>query len=270
MIAPGLYVGDVMHRRLRPRRHAFRYSCFWFALDLDRLQETAKPLRLFSLDRFNLFSFRQRDHADGAGGDLALKIRGLVAQAGFDGSGPLTLLTMPRVLGFVFNPLSVYFCHAGDGAPSAIVWEVSNTFGERHSYVLGVEDGGDGIVRQRARKELHVSPFIDMRVEYSFRVVAREAAIALGIGDHDAEGVLITAALNARHRALDDRALAATFLRIPLATMKVVAAIHWEALRLWLKGAKFRRTPPGHDHPVAAHTASATPAAPGRTPRLVA
>lgn len=270
MIAPGLYVGDVMHRRLRPRRHAFRYSCFWFALDLDALEETARRCRLFSLARFNLFSFFERDHADGEKSRLAVKVRSLVRRAGMDASGPLTLLTMPRVLGFVFNPLSVYFCHSVDGRPSALVWEVSNTFGERHSYVLGVDRDFDGTVRQRAYKELHVSPFIDMTVDYSFRVVVRGEAIAVGIVDHDSEGVLMTAALSARHRALDDRALLATFLRIPLVTMKVVAAIHWEALRLWLKGVKFRRTPAGHNHPVAAHTVSAGPAASSRAPGAIA
>ncbi|MDE2361318.1 MAG: DUF1365 domain-containing protein [Hyphomicrobiales bacterium] len=255
MIEPGLYSGDVMHRRLRPRRHDFRYSAFWLAIDLDRLEATAARLRLLSIGRFNLFSFFARDHADGADTPLATKIRALVAQAGLDARGPLHLFAMPRVLGYVFNPLSIYFCSDVQGAPSAIVWEVSSTFGERHSYVIAIEDADDGVVRQHARKQLHVSPFIGMDIDYSFRVTRRGDDLVIGIVDRDAEGVLMSAALHAQREALTDRALLAAFARIPLATFKVVAAIHWEALRLWLKGAPFRRTPAGPVRRIGAHSA---------------
>jgi uncharacterized protein len=257
VIETGLYVGDVMHRRLRPRLHKFKYRGFWLTLDLDTLPQVAAPLRLFSLDRFNLFSFNVADHADGKPGFLREKISKLVRDAGFRADGKILLMTMPRVCGFVFNPLSVYFCHDSSDRLTAIVWEVSNTFGARHSYVIGVGDADARVLRQRAPKTLHVSPFIDMSIDYTFRVVRRPGALDIGIVDHDAQGPLLTAALTAKRQELTDRALLATFARLPFATMQVVAAIHWEALRLWLKGAKFRSTPEGAAPPISALSSSA-------------
>ena len=270
MIEQGLYVGDVMHRRLRPRRHAFRYRAFWLVLDLDSLQQTARKLRFLSLGRFNLFGFFERDHADGEAGPLAAKIRGLVARENVVADGPIRLLTMPRVLGHVFNPLSLYFCYDAGEKLVALVWEVSNTFGERHSYVIGVDDPDAATIRQHAKKLLHVSPFIGMDIDYVFRVTRGDDALTVGIVDRDSEGVLLTAALTARRKDLTDRALFGVFLRIPVATLKIVGAIHWEALRLWLKGARFRRTPVGHNRPIAAHSVSSGADQTSETPRLIA
>ena len=171
MIEPGLYVGSVMHRRSRPVRRRFEYRVFWLILDLDRLRETASGLRLMSLERFNLLSFYARDHADGRDGSLRDKITSLATAGGFAADGPMLLMTMPRVLGYVFNPISVFFCHDARNRMTAIVWEVSNTFGGRHSYVIGVDDPEASVLRQRCRKELHVSPFIGMEIDYHFRVV---------------------------------------------------------------------------------------------------
>lgn len=257
MIEQGLYVGTVMHRRLRPKPHRFAYRAFWLALDLDRLESTADRLKLFSLGRFNLFGFDVRDHADGRSGPLRPKVEALVAKAGFDAAGAMTLLAMPRVLGHVFNPLSVYLCRDRAGRPSAIVWEVSNTFGERHSYVIGVAAGETHAIRQSCPKLLHVSPFIDMDVRYTFRIVAAADRLTIGIADHDGAGVLLAAALTAERRDLTDAALWSLFVRMPFMTLKTVAAIHWEALRLWLKSARFRRTPAGHVKPVDAYSSSA-------------
>ncbi len=257
MIAQGLYVGQVMHRRFRPKPHRFAYSCFWLALDLDQLERTARRLRLFSLERFNLFSFYASDHADGAPGDLKGKIASQARDAGFDASGRMVLLTMPRVLGYVFNPLSVYFCHDPSGLLTAIAWEVSNTFGARHTYIIAVELSADGAVRQSCPKLLHVSPFLDMDIAYQFRVEAIGEALRIGILDRAGDGVVFAAALSAQWRNLDDPALLAISARIPLATLKVTFAIHWEALRLWLKGARFRAAPAGSTQPIAAHAVSA-------------
>ena len=254
MIAPGLYVGSVMHRRLRAPPHRFTYGSFWIALDLDALQATAARLSLFSLDRANLFAFHARDHADGKPGPLRAKIEAL--SGGLDVSGRMILLTMPRLLGFVFNPLSAYFCHDSRGRLSAIAWEVSNTFGARHTYVIAVETAADGVVRQTCPKRLHVSPFLDMDLRYQFRVEASEKTIKIGIVDRGAEGAVMAASLTASRRELTDGALFALFLRAPLATLKTFAAIHWEAIKLWGKGAKFRRAPPGSEPAVSAHAAS--------------
>jgi DUF1365 family protein len=252
MIQPGLYTGAVMHRRLASPPHRFTYGSFWVAIDLDRLDATTS--RLFSVERTNLFSFHARDHADGSCGPLRRKIEAI--SGGVDVSGRMVLLTMPRLIGFVFNPLSVYFCHDISGAPSAIAWEVSNTFGGRHTYFIVIEGADGGVVRQACPKQLHVSPFLDMQLGYRFRVDASDESVSIGIVDRAAEGVVLVAALTASRREMTDRALLALFLRTPLATLKIVAAIHWQALRLWLKGARFRRAPAGSERPISAHAAS--------------
>jgi uncharacterized protein len=260
MIEPGLYVGSVMHRRSRPVQRRFEYRVFWLILDLDRLPETASALKLMSVERFNLVSFYARDHADGGDGPLRDKVATLATAAGFSADGPMLLMTMPRVLGYVFNPISVFFCHDARNKLTAIVWEVSNTFGGRHSYVIGVDDPEAMVQRQRCVKELHVSPFIGMDIEYRFRLVRRGERLTIGIADHDRDGLLMSAAMSADRRPLTDRALLAAFARTPFETVKVTAAIHWQALRLWLKGARFRNGPGGDDKAVARHSASAEPA----------
>jgi uncharacterized protein len=257
MIEAGLYVGSVMHRRLRPVQRRFEYRVFWLVLDLDRLRETSGVLKLFSLERFNLLSFYARDHADGRDGPLRDKVAALATAAGFPADGPMLLLTMPRVLGYVFNPISVFFCHDARDRLTALVWEVSNTFGGRHSYVIGVDDPNATAHRQRCRKALHVSPFICMDIEYRFRFAHRGDRLAIGIADHDRDGLLMAAAMTAERYPLTDRSLLAAFVRAPFETAKVTAAIHWEALRLWLKGARFRNGPAGDDKSIPRHSASA-------------
>ncbi len=257
MIEPGLYVGSVMHRRVRPCRHRFEYRAFWLVVDLDRLETTARRLKFLSVERFNLFSFYARDHADGRDAPLRGRIASLATEAGFAADGPILLLTMPRVLGYVFNPLSVYFCHDTREQLTAIVWEVSSTFGERHSYVIGVNDSAARVHRQRCRKELHVSPFIDMEIEYRFRVAESDDALSLGIADYDNDGLLMSAAMSGRRRPLSDRELLAAFARIPFETVKVTAAIHWEALRLWRKGASFIGAPAARSKAIERYSASA-------------
>ena len=251
MIAPGLYVGAVMHRRLVAPPHRFLYDHFWVAVDLDA---PAPATRLFSRDRANLFSLLARDHADGKPGDLRAKIAALAPA--LDLSGPMILLATPRLFGFVFNPLSVYFCHGRDGRPSAIAWEVSNTFGARHTYVIAVAPGAGRLVRQSCAKRLHVSPFLPMSFDYRFRVEADADRFVIGIVDQAREGPALVAAWTAARRDLTDAALLGLLARAPLATFRIVAAIHWEALKLWRKGAKFRRAPPGSEQPIAAHGAS--------------
>ena len=249
MIAPGLYLGEVMHRRLTAPPHRFAYNSFWVAVDLDR----PPALRLFGVDRAALFSLYARDHADGTPGNLRAKI---AAKAeGFDVSGRMILLTMPRLFGFVFNPLSVYFCHDAAGAISAVAWEVSNTFGARHTYLIAAAPQ-DAVLRQSCQKRLHVSPFLDMGLSYQFRVETHGDKLTLGIIDRGSDGPALAAALTATRRPMTDAALALLALRAPWATLKIMAAIHWEALRLFLKGAKYRPTPPGAGPPIAAHAAS--------------
>ncbi|MNS03101.1 hypothetical protein D3C71_248380 [compost metagenome] len=245
--ASALYRGGVMHRRLRPRTHQLNYRVFWLLLDLAEIDGMDRRLRLFSRNRFNLLSFYDRDHGDGSGAALRPQIDVFLARAGIDiGEGAVRLLTMPRVLGFVFNPISLYYCHHADGRLAAMVYEVTSTFGVRHAYVIPVPeaDQAAGLIRQGAAKALYVSPFMGMEMDYAFRGHAPGARVDLTIDGVDAEGVLITAAMSAERRPLDDRSLAAAALALPFMTLKVVAAIHWEALKLWIKGVRLTRQPP--------------------------
>lgn len=241
-----LYRGWVTHERTRPRRHRLRYRVFWLLLDLDQIDALGERLRLFSRGRFNLLGFHDRDHGDaGDSRPLRAQIEGLLSQAGVQAGGRIELLTMPRVLGFVFNPISVYYAHRPDGGLAGVVYEVTSTFRERRFYVLPVSphDAAIGRIRQGCAKSLYVSPFMDMDMRYAFRGRAPGETVGLTVLGDDANGRLISASLAARRRPLTDRAILAACLAMPLLTLKVVAAIHWEALKLFLKGVPLTRKP---------------------------
>ncbi|MDZ4111102.1 MAG: DUF1365 family protein [Brevundimonas sp.] len=236
--ASALYAGGVVHQRLRPRQHRLEQRVFWLLLDLGEIGGLNRRLRWFSRNRWNLFSFFDRDHGDGSDLPLRAQVEARLTAIGVDlGGGAIRLLTMPRVLGYVFNPISVYYCHAADGRLAAVSYEVSSTFGERHFYDLAVsDDAGDGPYRQSCTKALYVSPFMEMEMRYRFRGRAPGDRVGLTIGCDDAKGPMLTASLWGQRRPLADRTLAMAALAWPLMTLKVLAAIHWEALILWLKG----------------------------------
>lgn len=243
-----LYSGSVVHRRLRPVAHRLRYRVFSLLLDLDELPRLARRLRFFSLDRFNLFSLHQGDH--GAGGDQGLRpyVEQQLHAAGLATGGAIRLLAMPRILGYAFNPLSVYFCHHPDGGLQAILYEVNNTFGERHSYLIAVDEAQrhGGELTQQCEKRFHVSPFLALDMHYRFGIAAPRAddeRLRITVTASDVEGPVLTACFDARRRALDDRQLLRAFFACPLLTLKVMTAIHWEALRLWAKGLRLHRRP---------------------------
>ena len=235
-----LYKGHVMHMRLTPFQHRFRYRVFSLLLDVDRLEETIGPLRLLRLERFGLMSFCQRDHGARDGSALRPWVEAELAHAGLRAPARIWLLSFPRILGFVFNPLSVYFCEDDDGRLSSVVYEVKNTFGDQHAYVLPANADGDGAVRHGTEKAFFVSPFIGMDQHYRFTFRRPGDRLALKIRQHDASGPWLIATQSGERRELTDRALLRLWLGHPGMTLKVVAAIHWQALKLWLKGAKFR------------------------------
>ncbi|MGE3245706.1 MAG: DUF1365 domain-containing protein [Beijerinckiaceae bacterium] len=249
MIAPGIYTGAVAHTRTRPRKLSLRHRCFWFALDIDRLQETVERHWLFSRNRPNILSFYDRDHGDGSGGDLRTQIEKLLSEAGLPSSPEtIVLFCMPRVAGYGFNPLSVYFCADATGALQNVVYEVHNTFGQRHSYVVPVAGAGQRSV-QCAPKAFYVSPFMDMEMSYTFKLDAREDKLLLAIQASDADGPMIFTSVNADRKEFSSTAMLFTWLGHPLLTLKVIAAIHYHAARLWLKGVKLRIRPPPPSRP---------------------
>lgn len=243
-LASALYLGTVMHRRLRPKRHKLRYTVFNILFDLDELENLDRNFRWFSHNRFNLLSFYDCDHGDG---HLPLRdyVEDILRRHGLDlGGGPIRLFCMPRVLGYVFNPLSIYFCYRPDGMLAATLYEVNNTFGERHSYMIPVSTGG--VASQGAEKRFHVSPFLPLNLRYRFRIAPPGENASVSVHVHDDIGLLLAASLTARRMELTNGALLKTFVTLPLLPLKVVAGIHWEALKLWLKGVKvyFKPEPP--------------------------
>lgn len=225
-----LYVGDVMHARLKPRAHRFRYRVFTLSIDLDRLEEAGRLSPLFSVGRLNLVSFRPADHGARGARPLAAWARETFAAHGIE-AVRVRLLAYPRLLGYAFNPLSLFYGFSADGRLAGVVAEVRNTFGERHCYVLPA--GGE---RLEAAKAFHVSPFLDMAQTYRFGLLAPGDEARVSIVERDAAGPILTALFKGRRRALTTRDLLATLARTPLMTAKVVAAIHFEAARLWAKG----------------------------------
>jgi uncharacterized protein len=236
--ASAIYAGTVTHRRLRPQRHRLRYRVFSLLLDIDEIPALCARLRLLAHCRFNLFSFDERDHADGSGTSLRDWAEGHLTRAGIHlNGGPIRLLAMPRVLGYGFNPISVWFCHHRDGGLAALLHEVHNTFGERHTYLIPVAtDDTPADINQTCAKTFHVSPFMAMNMRYDFRLHAPDERLSLAIRGSDVDGPLIVAVLAARRRELSDAALLRAFCGTPFLTLKVIAAIHWEAARLWIKG----------------------------------
>ncbi|MEJ2120102.1 MAG: DUF1365 domain-containing protein [Alphaproteobacteria bacterium] len=245
------YFGAVMHRRLRPVRHRFAYRVFSCLIDLDELEALGR-LRFFGHNRFNLMSFHDRDHGPRDGSPLRPWIEARLAGAGIDiAGGPVRLLCFPRVLGYVFNPLSIWFCYHADGRLRAILYEVSNTFGERHSYLILVRRvDADKTIAQSCAKAFHVSPFLPLAGRYAFRLRAPDARLAIVIREEDGKGPVMVAAQNGRRRPFTPATVLHAFVRYPLMTLKVIAAIHFEALRLWRKGARIHRRPTPLAQPV--------------------
>jgi uncharacterized protein len=250
-VKSAIYAGQVFHRRFRPRAHHLRYNLFQCLFDLDEIDHIAARCHLFSRNRFNLFSFHDGDFGDRSGRPLRPQIEELVRRTGQEpDGGPIRLLTMPRMLGHVFNPLSVWFCHRRDGSLATIIYEVTNTFKERHSYVIPVPSGEARaqLIRQACDKAFYVSPFMDIDMRYDFTVEPPMERTRVVVAGGDGEGPLIVAAFQGTRRELGDGALLAAFLRHPLLSLKVVAGIHVEALWLFLKRIGVRRhVPSGGD-----------------------
>jgi DUF1365 family protein len=225
-----------MHVRRSPVRHVFRYPVSYWLVDLDELPELERRLRLFSVNRRNVVSLCNRDHFDGT---TPLK-RAVLDLVGDSSIERVLMLTQPRVLGYVFNPVSFYWCYRADGSLVCIVAELNNTFGERLPEVLRGPE-----LRYEQRKRLHVSPFfgLDQSYEYGFSQPGDDVWARIHVRDDDG-GRPLTAVLHGRRRELTNGELAALLLRYPLQPLQVIALIHWQALRLWLKRVPFHRKPP--------------------------
>jgi hypothetical protein len=240
-------VGEVVHHRLRPAVHRFSYKVFFLRIPLSRLDALSN--RWFGRERFNLLSFHAHDYGPRDGSDLLVWARQQLAAAGLAHiDGEVVLQTFPRLLGYVFNPISLWYCHDGAGALRAVICEVNNTFGERHNYVLSV-DGGAVIAPDTwlsIAKQLHVSPFCEVRGHYRCRFVQDSARSHAHIDYCDGPGAddrLILTTIAGKPQVLNARATLRVFLAYPLFTLGVMARIHWQAFALWRKRVPWFRKP---------------------------
>ena len=245
------YVGHVVHARKRPRAHRLRYSVFYLLLDLEELPALGSALRLFAYNRAGVFSFHERDHGPKDGSSLRDWVDGQLAEAGIAiPDGQVKLLCLPRILGYVFNPISIFYCFDREGRFRAALYEVSNTFHETHTYLLPVEDTAAEMVHHSFEKKLYVSPFIPMECNYDIALRNPDDHASIVIRESDSEGDLLAATFHGRRTTLSDGFLATTFVRFPLLTLKVMVGIHWDALKLWVKRTPVFRHPPKPLHPV--------------------
>ncbi|MCK5909645.1 MAG: DUF1365 family protein [Caulobacter sp.] len=250
MSASAIYEGVVTHRRFSPASHRLRYRIFMLLLDLDDLTSLASRLRVLKFGPFGLMSFRAADHGDRSGGDLKAYARARLAEAGIEADGPVRLLCMPRILGYGFNPLSLYFCHRADGELAAILYEVRNTFGQRHSYLAAAPEPGVAPVRQSAPKRFFVSPFMDMDLTYDFDILPPGEAVVVNVSARRGDDAILTARFGGERRALTDANLLKAWLKHPLLSFKVILGIHWEAIRIVARGIWLRPRPPLPPEPV--------------------
>ena len=243
-----LCFGNVHHSRLRPARNSFNYGVYFLRLPLRSMQDIPLTSKLLSHNRFNLLTFHDKDHGDGVSTPL-LWIENLLKAEGIqDADGEIWLQTFPRVLGYVFNPVSFWFCHTQAGALRAVLCEVSNTFGERHCYLLDQTTPIGNSDELVARKVFHVSPFCEVTGSYRFQFKrtqqpdGSERTLAQ-IDHHDASGPLLLTNISGVAHALSDRVIAQALLRYPFMTFAVIARIHWQALKLFFKRVPFFSKP---------------------------
>jgi DUF1365 family protein len=241
-----LYECGVTHRRLRPKRHAFEHRIMMMYADLDELPQIHRSLRLLSHNRGNLYSLREADYfPTGSPGDLKSRVVSYLCEHGvhLPGGGKVRLLTLPRTLGYIFNPISIYFCSSAAGVPVCAIAEVGNTFGEKKLFLLPLRPDARHPARFRVRvpKQYYVSPFSDLDISFDFDCLLPEESLQVHIEDWDRDGKLLISHLRGRRVPLTDYQLARFALKFPALTLKVITLIHWHALRLALKRVPWHR-----------------------------
>lgn len=239
-----IYCGEVVHKRVRPVEHKLRYRVFSLAMDVDRLEDTASKLRFFSLNGFNLFGLRERDHGHRDQRSLSEFGWNQVRHAGLeDDVKRIIVLFYPRIFGFAFNPLTVYFCLDETGIPKLMIYEVRNTFGEDLTYVLPAGPQRTESFTHKIDKAFYVSPFNNVDGDYTFHVTKPDEGLTVGVALKTDGTPLIRTHFKGEQTILSDKNLIKVLFSYPLMTLKIVAGIHWEALLLWRKGMTLQTRP---------------------------
>ena len=234
-----IYNGEVTHTRFKPVRHFLKYKTFSLLIDLDEINLLDKSIGIFSHNKFNIFSFYDKDHGDRDGGNLKdWVISNLKKFQIKEKITNIKVLCYPRILGYVFNPLSIFYCYEKDKLV-AIFYEVKNTFNEQHTYVFKIKNNEEII--QKCRKKFYVSQFMDMETFYNFKLLNPNDKLSVFIKQTDADGTILTATQTGDKKEFSFKQLAINFLKYPLMTIKIISSIHYEALLLWKKGAIYRK-----------------------------
>ena len=234
-----IYNGEVTHTRFKPVRHFLKYKTFSLLIDLDEINILDKSIGIFSHNKFNIFSFYDKDHGDRDGGNLKdWVISNLKKFQIKENITNIKVLCYPRILGYVFNPLSIFYCYEKDKLV-AIFYEVKNTFNEQHTYIFKIKNNEEII--QKCRKKFYVSPFMDMKTFYNFKLLNPNDKLSVFIKQTDADGTILIATQTGDKKEFSYKQLAINFLKYPLMTIKIISSIHYEALLLWKKGAIYRK-----------------------------
>ena len=234
-----IYSGFITHRRFKPKRHFFSYKTFSFLIDLNEIETLDKKINFFSYNRFNIISFYDADHGARDGSPLIAWVKKTLAEAKINiGSGTIKLLCYPRLFGYVFNPLSIFYCYDENLKLKAILYEVKNTYNEQHTYVFSASSSSN-LILHKCDKKFYVSPFMEMKTFYNFRLLNPGKILNIFIKQSDDEGILLTACQIGKKVEMTSKNLLSQFLKHPLMSFKVILAIHYEAFRLWIKGIKF-------------------------------
>jgi len=234
-----IYIGNVIHKRFKPKIHFFKYKVFSILLDISEIDILDKSLKIFSYNKFNIVSFYDADHGPRDGTSIKeWVIKNLNDNRINTENIKIKLLCYPRIFGYVFNPLSVFFIYNKNSKLISILYEVKNTFGEQHTYVFKTKEN-ENYIKHTCKKKFHVSPFIEMDCTYFFKILKPSEKISVIIDQYDEEGKLLYASQDGDRIEFNNKNLVLSYLRHPLMTFKIIVAIHFEAFKLWTKGIKF-------------------------------
>ena len=234
-----IYNGEVNHTRFKPVKHFLNYKTFSLFIDLDEIEQLDKSISIFSHNKFNIFSFYNKDHGDRDGNCLKKWVISNLQKYKIEGNiSKIKILCYPRIFGYVFNPLSIFYCYENDKLKS-IFYEVKNTFNEQHTYIFKIKDGEE--IKQKCKKKFYVSPFMDMETFYNFKLIDPNQRLSVMIKQTDAEGTVLTATQTGDKKEFNFKQLLVNFFKYPLMTLKIISSIHFEALLLWKKGAIYRK-----------------------------
>ena len=234
-----IYNGTVIHKRFKPKTHYFKYSVFSLLIDLSELETLDKKIKFFSFNKFNLISFFEKDHGSRDGSSLIKWVKKILYENNIQYNNiTIKLLCYPRIFGYVFNPLSVFFIYDNNEKLISILYEVKNTFGEQHTYIFKVENDSK-LFQHNCAKKFHVSPFIEMNCNYFFRILKPGEKISIIIDQYQINEKILYASQDGSRANFNSKELLKSYLKHPLMTFKIISAIHYEAFKLWTKGVRF-------------------------------